>query len=217
MRMSSVSGTSVCNSRNSRNSRRFATRCFVALFIAALCRSGAALCAEQAPLKIQVAPTLSTSSLPPSFTTLGTLIPEERTFSTTEFSPRRLGILGSRPAPRTQGDAPRMTSRTVWQHLNEYRTRDRVRLVTLWESSESSLSLQAGKKGDASLQWTSKWLNRGGATRGLLDTIVAAALTSAATRLRSGNARGSGGMVAAAPPPRATLGLGLGLGTSKIP
>ena len=58
---------------------------------------------------------------------------------------------------------------TVWQRLAEYRTRDRVRVLTLWESGASTVSLQAGKRGDPSLQWTSRLMNRGGATRGLLD------------------------------------------------
>ncbi len=58
---------------------------------------------------------------------------------------------------------------TVWQRLAEYRTHGRVRVLTLWESGASTVSLQAGKKGDPSLQWTSRLMNHGGATRGLLD------------------------------------------------
>jgi hypothetical protein len=57
----------------------------------------------------------------------------------------------------------------VWQRLQEYRTRDRVRVMTLWESGVSNVSIQTNRKGDPSLQWTSRLMNRGGATRGLLD------------------------------------------------
>jgi hypothetical protein len=72
---------------------------------------------------------------------------------------------------------------TVWQRLSDYRSRDRVRVVTLWETGGSSVSLQAGKKGDPSLQWTSRLMNRGGATRGLLDQVLSASLGGVARGL----------------------------------
>jgi hypothetical protein len=62
-----------------------------------------------------------------------------------------------------------MSDRTVWQRLQEYRSHDRVRVLTLWESGASAVSIQTNRKGDPSLQWTSRLMNRGGATRGLLD------------------------------------------------
>jgi hypothetical protein len=68
--------------------------------------------------------------------------------------------------------------------MSEYRSHDRVRLLTLWESSESTVSLQAGKRGDPSLQWTSRSMNRGGSTRGLLDRLFAVSLAGAGNRLR---------------------------------
>ena len=80
-------------------------------------------------------------------------------------------------------DAPMLRGTTVWQRLSDYRSRDRVRVVTLWETGGSSVSLQAGKKGDPSLQWTSRLMNRGGATRGLLDQLFATSLGGVARGL----------------------------------
>jgi len=60
---------------------------------------------------------------------------------------------------------------TVWQRLSEFRTHDRFRVVTLWETGGNSLSLQAGRKGDPTLQWTSRLTGRGPSTRGLLDDL----------------------------------------------
>ncbi len=51
--------------------------------------------------------------------------------------------------------------------------------MTLWESKRSTVSLQAGKHGGPSLQWSSRLMNRGGASRGLLDRFVASSLGAA--------------------------------------
>ena len=72
---------------------------------------------------------------------------------------------------------------TVWQRLSEYRGHNRVRVLTLWEAGGSSVSLQAGRKGDPSLQWTSRLMNRGGATRGLLDQMFSASIAGAGRSL----------------------------------
>jgi hypothetical protein len=86
---------------------------------------------------------------------------------------------------------------TVWQRLNEYRNRDRIRVLTLWESGASAVSLQTDHHGGPSLQWTSRLMNRGGATRGVLDrlfpvsvftgshTILGHSISSAPTRVPS--------------------------------
>ncbi len=65
----------------------------------------------------------------------------------------------------------------------DLRAHNRVRLLTLWETGGSSVSLQAGRKGDPSLQWTSRLMNRGGATRGLLDQMFSASLAGAGRSL----------------------------------
>jgi hypothetical protein len=69
------------------------------------------------------------------------------------------------------------------QRLADYRTQGRVQLLTLWESPRNTVSLQAGRHGGPSLQWSSRVMNRAGARRGLLDRIVASSI--GATGLRS--------------------------------
>jgi hypothetical protein len=108
-------------------------------------------------------------------------------FSSTEFRPRGPSLLTAVGAPEYAGDDPSraMSNATAWQQWRDYRTRDRVRLVTLWESSASSFSLQASKKGDPSLQWTSRVFNHEGATRGVLDRLLSVAIGGAGERLKA--------------------------------
>ena len=106
-------------------------------------------------------------------------LPETREFSARDFRPRgRTASDGVSPAAMTQ-EAPMLRSTTVWQRLAEFRTHGRVRLLTLWETGDSSVSLQAGKKGEPSLQWTSRLMNHGGATRGVLDQLVSTSIAGA--------------------------------------
>jgi hypothetical protein len=105
-------------------------------------------------------------------------------FSATEFRPRKHSVLDLDPAANTSGDAPMLHGTTVWQRLSEYRSHDRVRLLTLWQSGGSTVSLQAGKGGSPSLQWTSGALMHGAATRGLLDRLFSVSLAGAGNRLR---------------------------------
>ena len=96
-------------------------------------------------------------------------------YSPTEFRPRRSGFGQPDPA-RTQGaiiDTPMLQSTSVWEQLAEYRSQNRVRLLTLWQTKGSSLSLQAGKRGAPSLQWSTPWVHReGGSSRGLFDRLL---------------------------------------------
>ncbi len=95
------------------------------------------------------------------------------------FQPKKHSIFALDDAAvggESLGSALRST--TVWQRLRDFRANGRVRLLTLWETQGSSISLQAGKHGDPSLQWSSRSMNRGGATRGLLDQWVAASFAS---------------------------------------
>ena len=86
------------------------------------------------------------------------------------FSAARTFDVRSDPQLNVTDDAL-IDDTTVWQRLAEYRTRDRVQVLTLWKSGASTVSLQAGKKGSPTLQWTSRLMNRGAATRGLLDRL----------------------------------------------
>src|SRR5882724_2202243 len=105
-------------------------------------------------------------------------------FSATDFSPRKRTLLDSDPALNFPGDAPMLHGTTVWQRMSEYRSHDRVRLLTLWESGGSTVSLQAGKRGAPSLQWTSGAMIHGAAARGLLDRLFTVSLAGAGNRLR---------------------------------
>src|ERR1700678_3934763 len=95
---------------------------------------------------------------------------EPQSFPAKDFRPHGRSIFDS-DSRLNVADEALMPNTTLWQRLSEFRTHDRVRLLTLWESRASSISLQTGKRGDPSLQWTSRLMNHGGATRGLLDRL----------------------------------------------
>lgn len=109
-------------------------------------------------------------------------LPAFKSFSPVEFRPRGHSIL-EKDSHIGDAEAPMLRGTTVWQRLSDYRSRDRVRVVTLWETGGGNVSLQAGRKGDPSLQWTSRLMNRGGATRGLLDQMFSTSLGGVARRL----------------------------------
>ena len=110
---------------------------------------------------------------------------DPRVFSATDFRPRKSTVFDRDPAIGALGDAPMLHGTTVWQRMAEYRAHDRVRLLTLWESSGSTVSLQAGKRGDPSLQWSSRLMNRDGSTRGLLDHLFSFSFAGAGNNSRS--------------------------------
>jgi hypothetical protein len=130
---------------------------------------------EFAPTSTRLLPLPSAYQAAPS-TYQAIDLPEFKSFSAAEFRPRGRSILDKDSRIGDAEDPPMLRSTTVWQRLSDYRARDRVRVVTLWETGGGSVSLQAGRKGDPSLQWTSRLMNRGGATRGLLDQVFANSL-----------------------------------------
>jgi len=110
-------------------------------------------------------------------------MPAPPTFSEQDFRPRGHSIF-EHPVPTgTADDTPMLRGSTVWQRLADFRSHGRVRLLTLWENGGSSVSLQAGKKGEPSLQWTSRSMNRGGATRGVLDQLMSVSVAGASRGL----------------------------------
>ncbi len=123
-------------------------------------------------------------------------------FSATEFRPRRHSIMGL-GSPRSEAsiiDAPMLQSTSVWQQLADYKSQDRVRLLTLWQTGGSSLSLQAGKRGAPSLQWSTPWVHREGTTsRGLFDRLLAVPVRAAGNNLRSSVSRPTGAAAQAKP------------------
>jgi hypothetical protein len=99
---------------------------------------------------------------------------EPQEFSATEFRPRKPNVL-ELDSDRGRGsllDAPMLKSTSIWQQMREFKSQDRVRLLTLWQTRGSSLSLQAGKRGSPSLQWSTPWVHREGASRGLFDRLL---------------------------------------------
>lgn len=131
-------------------------------------------------------------------------------FSATEFRPRKHDVLGLDSARSGASiiDAPMLRSTSVWQQMADYKSQDRVRLLTLWQTRGSSLSLQAGRHGAPSLQWSTPWVHREGTSQGLFDRLLAVPVRAAGNNLRSGVARPTG--VAAQPKP---LDLSAGIST----
>jgi hypothetical protein len=120
--------------------------------------------------------TTPTFELPKTYPAIGPVI-EDPVFPG-DFRPRRRPVMDRDPEVAALADAPMSNGGSVWQRLGEYRSHGRVRLLTLWETGGGSVSLQAGKKGEPSLQWTSHSMNHGGATRGLFDQLLPAAMTN---------------------------------------
>jgi hypothetical protein len=205
-------------------------RMLVGLAILTIVRASEALAGEQVPPTVSAAkPDLnvareftpasaftlplpsSYAAVPSSYQTAG--LPVFKSFSAAEFRPRGHSILEKDSRLGDAEDAPMLRGTTVWQRLSDYRSRDRVRVVTLWETGGSSVSLQAGRKGDPSLQWTSRLMNRGGATRGLLDQLFATSLGGVARGLHlTPHAAGTDGFGKPSKPMEVGLGNG-GVGT----
>lgn len=165
--------------------RRFGVcdRLLVGLVAITLVRAGEALAGEQAPeagLPGKLEPgdarasTMFPASLfgaPEKYSMPG--MTETHAFSKEQFRPRGHSIFES-DAHADLGDDKMISDTTVWQRLSEFRAHDRVRVLTLWESGLSSVSLQAGKNGAPSLQWSSRMMNSGEAAHGLLDRMLPA-------------------------------------------
>jgi hypothetical protein len=99
-------------------------------------------------------------------------IPELKSYSATDFRPRGHSIFDSDPKLTAPADALGSNkNKDLLQQLQQYRSRDHVRVLTLWENGASAVSIQTDRKGDPSLQWTSHLFNKGGATQGLLDRL----------------------------------------------
>jgi hypothetical protein len=100
------------------------------------------------------------------------------------FRPRAPAAWQMTPSAQDPQERRSLQSTTVWQRMRDFRAGRGVRLLTLWENAGGIVSLQASKHGDPSLQWVSRTLNRGGASRGLLDQLFSTALFGATERLR---------------------------------
>ena len=120
------------------------------------------------------------SPIPQSFQAAN--LPDSNADSAAEFRPRKHSNSDLDDRSRILDDESIMRSTSVWQRLSESRSRDRVQVVTLWETGGNSLSLQAGRKGDPTLQWTSRLMSHGGGAHGLLDELFSTTVGGAASR-----------------------------------
>jgi len=103
-------------------------------------------------------------------------MPEAPLFSSSEFRLRPPSMFDTKARFTDSSESPMLEGTTVWQRMKDFKSHQgRVRVLTLWETRGSTLSLQAGKRGDPSLQWTSR-LTRSEATRGLLDSMFTTSL-----------------------------------------
>jgi len=153
-------------------------RFLIGLVAITLVRAGEALAGEQASEagavgKLEPSDSRPSTELPSSlFAVPGKYsvsgMTETNAFSPAEFRPRGHSIFES-DTHADLADDKLISDTPVWQRLSEFKTRDRVRVLTLWRSRLSSVSLQAGKKGSPSLQWSSRLMNSGETTDGLLD------------------------------------------------
>ncbi len=142
-------------------------KCLAAMFLLAAVPAGQSLAREP----------LTNLAVPAAFQ--GAVVPQPDLFSTRDFRPRKPSMLGSGGSSGGLDEAPMLGSTTVWQRLTEFHGHNRVRLLTLWEAAGGSVSLQAGRRGDPSLQWSSRFMNRGGATRGVFDQMLSISLAGA--------------------------------------
>jgi hypothetical protein len=169
-------------------------RILVGLVLYTLARTGEALAGDQAavirvpldsaPGNFVQSPPLTTSLIRPPADYAASIDADNPAFSSTDFRPRKSTLFDRNLSMAVVDDTPMLHGTTVWQRLGDFKSHDRVRLLTLWESQGSTISLQAGRKGDPSLQWTSRLMNRGGSTRGLLDRWFSVSLANAGNRLR---------------------------------
>lgn len=113
---------------------------------------------------------------------------EVQAFSPTEFRARKPGLLEATAAADRAFviDAPMLRDTSIARGLSEAKSQDRVRLLTLWQTRASSLSLQAGKRGAPSLQWSTPWMHRDAASRGLFDRWLPVSPRSLGSAVRGG-------------------------------
>ena len=115
---------------------------------------------------------------------------ETQVFSPTEFRPRKRGLeTAAAGSDVSVIDTPMLRDTSIAGELSEARTQDRVRLLTLWQSRASSLSLQTGRHGAPSLQWSTPWMHRDAASQGLFDRLLAVSPRSFASTVRSSTSR----------------------------
>jgi len=111
-------------------------------------------------------------------------IPETKSYSTTDFRPRGRSIFDSDSRLGVPVDnLGSNKSKDLMEQLRQYKSRDHIRVLTLWDTGASAVSIQTDRKGDPSVQWTSHLFNRGGATNGLLDQLFPVSVFGGSTHI----------------------------------
>lgn len=183
-------------------------RFYVGLAVLALVRVGEALAADPASAagsgsgRLQASDVPSSSAvsasgftIPENYAIPG--VPETKSVSSRDFRPHATSMFNSEHILNVT-DESLMSDTPVWHSLSDYSTLGRVRVLTLWQSSANSISLQAGKKGTPSLQWTAHLFTRStGSPRvaGLLDRLFPVSVAG-----ESNSARGVVHALTALPP-----------------
>ncbi len=96
-------------------------------------------------------------------------------YSTTEFRPRGTSLSATGTGAHDQS-VPMLRDTNIWERMADFKSSRGIRLLTLWESRGSTLSLQAGHGGGALLQWTSRTFGRGEGTHSLLDHLFSTSI-----------------------------------------
>ena len=111
-------------------------------------------------------------------------MPETKSYSTTDFRPRGRSIFDAEPRLGAPADALGSNkNKDIMEQLRQYKSRDHIRVLTLWDTGASAVSIQTDRKGDPSLQWTSHLFNKGGATHGLLDQLFPVSVFGGSTHI----------------------------------
>ncbi|MGA2776458.1 MAG: hypothetical protein ABSF94_02800 [Steroidobacteraceae bacterium] len=97
-------------------------------------------------------------------------------FSTTEFRPHGPSLNATAPVTTAAESVPMLRETNAWDRLADYKSSHGIRLLTLWESPGSTLSVQTGRGGGPSLQWSSRTFGRGEGTHSLLDHLFSTAI-----------------------------------------
>lgn len=150
----------------------------MALAVYGVARGGEAVAADAAPAfelpRAQFsAPLLAQPLLPPSFAA-ATAPVEPEAFSASEFRPRKRGFLelnAGQNATRLS-DMPTPEDNSIARQLAEFKSQDRLRLLTLWQTRASTLSIQTGRHAAPSLQWSTPLIHRDSSPRGLFDHLL---------------------------------------------
>jgi hypothetical protein len=169
------------------NCNRLQAKMLPAAVLASVLFAAQALAGDHTPGAKPASPIAAWMFAPPLVTSIPPALPQT---AAAEFSPRRRGLPdGNFAAGETSVFAPMIEDTSLARRMAESKSQNRVRLLTLWQSRVSSVSLQAGRHGAPTLQWSTPWMHHEGSSRGLFDRLIPISphLFSRAGRVRAGS------------------------------